>query len=177
MGNCIGSGTNLIRPRCTCLKVGRRCNTLADASCLTGGRAALQAVDQMKQSRHDVSWLSQRSQGDVCRVYGCSQDWASCVLQQASRGELDPAAAAAVANGGVGVAAGALAPSTPRRLRVLDVRQQQQQQQQLIELQQLGGLGWFVEPAAGVVDRGLLVAVAHIVPCLTCFSPSCTSKV
>jgi hypothetical protein len=64
------------------------------------------------------------------------QDWGSCVLQQASRGELEPAAAAA--NGGGGIAAGALAPSTPRRLRVLDARQQQQQ---LIELQQLGVLG------------------------------------
>lgn len=76
-----------------------------------------------------------------------AQDWASCVVQQASQGALDSvvpptaAAAAGAANdsslASAAIAAGSsLAPSTPRRLlRVADARQQQQQ----VELAQLGG--------------------------------------
>jgi hypothetical protein len=70
------------------------------------------------------------------------QDWASCVVQQASQGALDVTAAAA-ANGSAAtaaIAAASMAPATPRRLRVADSRQQQQQQQQ-IELQQVTSPG------------------------------------
>lgn len=77
----------------------------------------------------------------------CVQDWASCIIQQASRGELDVPATATMSSASAAAAAGgsssgsALLPHTPRqhRLRVTaDNRQQHDQQQQLLEMQPLG---------------------------------------
>jgi hypothetical protein len=106
-----------------------------------------------------------------------TQDWASCIMEQASSGELDqPAAAAAAAGGGGGTrapsslggsiggsTAGLVPPSTPRR-PLLHPEAWQQQQQQVVEMQPLGAFCGLQGAGAWLCEARVCTFIPHSTP-------------